>query len=474
MSAVLLEPEGFMDGIAQLRIPPHSIESESSVLGALLLDNGAWDRVVDLLTEGDFYRLEHRLIFTAIVRMIGAGKPADVVTVFDELEKTGKANEAGGLGYLASLAQFVSGTGSIRRYAEIVRERAILRKLVTASDEIAAAAFSTEGNTIAQVLDEAERKILAIGLSQNRGADDDWVSAYDGMVNHSQILERRHAGELTAWPTHLPDLDEYLEGGLRPGELVIVGARPSMGKTALGLTIGVNMAAERPVSVLSMEMSHMEVNDRLTAMLGGVSLSEVKRPARGEGLDWTRVCDGTEKAKYLRMQVSDQGALTINQVRSKARNAKRKTGMDVLVLDYIGLMTGLNPKDNRNTQLGEISRGLKALAKELQICVLCLAQLNRKAEERVDQMPQMSDLRDSGEIEQDADVIIFIKRPVMANPELGLEWKHYAKVSVAKNRQGRCGYLDLSYIGEQTRFSSWAGPAPVKQKAETKHKGMQS
>jgi replicative DNA helicase len=455
------------DGV-QLRVPPNSIESESSVLGALLLDNRGWAAVGDTVTAEDFYRHEHRLIFTATAALLNANKPADVFTVLDGLEKTGNAAEVGGVGYLHALAQSVSGASNIRHHAEIVRERSIRRRLIAASDTIATGAFNPEGRPIDAVLEDAERAIFTI--RQADAPRDEWIGAYEGMLAHSALLERRNAGELSAWPTGLSDLDEYLEGGLRPGELVIVGARPSMGKTALGLTIGVHMAEARPVAMLSMEMSHMEVNDRLTAMLGNVSMSSVKRPNRGAGLEWSRVLDGVERAKQLRLRVSDQGGLTINQVRSKARNAKRAHGLDVLIVDYIGLMTGLDPKANRNAQLGEISRGLKNLAKELQVCVLCLAQLNRKAEERPDQMPQMSDLRDSGEIEQDADVILFIKRPIMANPELGIEWKYYAKVSVAKNRQGRCGYLSLSYTGEQTRFSGWAGDAPMKQ-STTKHRG---
>jgi replicative DNA helicase len=235
----------------------------------------------------------------------------------------------------------------------------------------------------------------------------------------------------------------------------------------------VHMAERRRIALLSMEMSQAEVRDRLTAMLGDVSLSMVKRPNQGAGLDWARVMDGVERAKGLDLRISDQGGLNLNQVRAKARNAKRTHGLEVLVVDYIGLMTGLDPKANRNAQLGEISRGLKTLAKELQVCVLCLAQLNRKAEERADAMPQMSDLRDSGEIEQDADVILFIKRPIMNDPDLGDGWKYYARLSIAKNRQGRCGYIDLSYIGEQTRFGSWSGPAPIKTTAlRSQTKGM--
>ena len=453
--------------IAQLRIPPHSVEAESSVLGGLLLNNGAWDRIGGVLADGDFYRHENKLIFAAIGAMLNASKPADVVTVFAQLQKAGKAEEVGGLAYLNALAQFTLTDGNIRRYAEIVRERSILRRLISASDEISATAFNAQDQDVDGILDAAMQKVLAIRPEAPR---DDWVGAYEGMALHTQVLEARAAGESVAMPTGLTDLDEYLEGGLRPGELVIVGARPSMGKTALGLTIGVNMAARYGVGLLSMEMSHAEVNDRLTAMLGAVSMSSVKRPNKGDGLNWSRVVEGVDRAKELNLAVSDQGGLNINQVRAKARALKRLRGLDVLVVDYIGLMAGLDGKANRNTQLEEISRGLKGLAKELSICVLCLAQLNRKSEERPDQMPMMSDLRDSGAIEQDADVIVFIKRPIMANPDLGAEWNHYAKLSVAKNRQGRCGYLNLSYIGEQTKFSGWAGEVPLKT-VKTAHRG---
>jgi len=445
---------------AALRIPQHSIESESALLSGLLLDPRAWDRVGDLLVGSDFYRYEHRLIFEAITVLALSGKQADLFTVFEHLQRAGTADQVGGLPYLNSIAQYTPSSSNIRQYANIIREHAVLRQLATAGDEIATAAFNPLERSVDQILDEAEQKICAIGEARTRSADE-WTGAYEGMLAHSAVLESRAEGKLTAWPTGLTMLDEYLEGGVRPGELVIVGARPSMGKTALGLTIGVYMAQARSVGLLSMEMSHMEVNDRLTAMLGNVSMSAVKRPSRGAGLAWDRVMAGVDKAKDLRLSVSDQGGLTLNHVRSKARALKRKQGLEVLIVDYIGLMVGLDPKANRNAQLGEISRGLKTLAKELQIAVLCLAQLNRAAEEKLDQMPQMSNLRDSGEIEQDADVILFIKRPIMANPDLSDDWKHYAKLSIAKNRQGRCGYIDLTYIGEQTRFADWHGAAPT-------------
>lgn len=447
--------------IAQLRVPPHSMEAESAVIGALLLDNSAWDRCTDIVKESDFYRHEHKLIFATIAGLLGAGKPADMLIVCDRLQAAGQLDQVGGLGYLNSLAQYIPSAANLRRYSEIVKDKAKTRALISTCMNIEALAFQ-DSTPIDARIDEA---MAEIGKLVTNAPRDDWVSAYEGMTMHTLTLEERADGKQTAMPTGLYDLDEYLEGGMRPGELVIVGARPSMGKTALGMTIGVHMATDYSVGLLSMEMSHGEVNDRLTAMLGSVTLSSVKRPKRGEGLQWDRVMDGVERAKHLNLHVSDQGGLNINQVRSKARNLKRMHGLNVLIVDYIGLMAGLDPKANRNTQLEEISRGLKTLAKELQICVLCLAQLNRKSEERPDQMPMMSDLRDSGAIEQDADVIVFIKRPIMANPELPEDWKNYAKLSVAKNRQGRCGYLNLSYIGEFTKFASWAGQAPSRQSA---------
>lgn len=430
----------------------HALEAENSVIGALLLDNASWDRLGSKLKPEHFYDETNRMIFAELSRQLGAGKPCDIITVSIAL------GDRSTLAEINALASYVPSAANLTRYADLVIERYKSRQLMSVSGELME--LSQDHTTsIGDRVDKAQSQLAKLIDDAPR---DEWVSAYEGMTTHTATLEARSEGKQSAMPTGLYDLDEYLEGGLRPGELVIVGARPSMGKTALGLTIGVNMAADYSIGLLSMEMSHGEVNDRLTAMLGHVSLSSVKRPSRGEGLAWDRVMDGVERAKTLNLHTSDQGGLNINQVRSKARNLKRVHGLDVLVVDYIGLMSGLDGKANRNTQLEEISRGLKTLAKELGICVLCLAQLNRKSEERPDQMPMMSDLRDSGAIEQDADVIVFIKRPIMSNPELSSEWQNYAKLSVAKNRQGRCGYLHLSYVGEQTKFGQWNGEAPSK------------
>ena len=344
----------------------------------------------------------------------------------------------------------------MRRYVEAVLERAGSRALMGVAEQVQALALD-HGRPLPERVDAAQAELLK--LAQAGDQADEWVGAEAGMVHHLQVLEAREQGKTNAMPTGLEDLDEILEGGIRPGELVIVGARPSMGKTALAMTIGLQMAEKYSVAMLSMEMPHVELRDRMTAMLSRVSLGKVKRPARG--LEWDRVVDGVERAKLLNFHVADQGGLNIVQVRSKARRVKREHGLHVLIVDYIGLMNGTDARQPRAYQLEEISRGLKTLAKELGVAVLCLAQVNRKVEERVDNTPSLSDLRDSGAIEQDADVVMFVHRPIQARPDLGEEFKHFAKVSVAKNRNGRCGVFSLFYQGDQTRFAAWQGDPPA-------------
>ena len=434
-------------------------EAEQAVLGALMLQPGLFDSVSDILQPSHFMGDTHAEIYAALQRLATTGKFIDPVALHEEL---GNKVE---LRYLAAMSSIaVASPRAVIRHANIIVSRFRSRQLAS----VVSQAWELAHDHSLPIDERLQQVSAALAQLQSEAPRDEWVGVYQAMTEHTQVIEDRSSGKREAMSTGLCDLDEYLEGGLRPGELVIVGARPSMGKTALGLTIGVHMALQYRVGLLSMEMSHGEVNDRLTAMLGSVSLSAVKRPNKGAGLQWDRVLEGVDRAKTLNLHTCDQGGLNINQVRTKARNLKRLHGLDVLIVDYIGLMSGLDPKANRNTQLEEVSRGLKGLAKELGICVLCLAQLNRKTEERPDQMPMMSDLRDSGAIEQDADVIVFIKRPIMANPELGPEWNYYAKLSVAKNRQGRCGYLNLNYIGDQTKFSGWAGEPPRKQTVSTR------
>jgi replicative DNA helicase len=429
-----------------------SPEAEAAIIGSLLLDPASLDRVADELAASMFADPVHAEVFGEIVRQHTAGKPVDVMSVFLGLD--GRVS----LVQINGLAQFVSSSANLRRYVEVVRERAGSRALVNVGNQLMLLAVDHE-RSLEERIDVAQAELVKLVADGKTG--DEWIAADAGMVEHLQVLEDRAEGKTNAMPTGLPDLDDVLEGGLRPGELVIIGARPSMGKTALAMTIGLHMAQDYSVAMLSMEMPHVELRDRMTAMLGRVSLSAVKRPARGAGLEWDRVVEGIEAAKQLNFRVTDTGGLNINQVRSKARAVKRQHGLHVLLVDYIGLMSGLDTRQPRAYQLEEISRGLKTLAKELGIAVVCLAQVNRKVEERADNTPSLSDLRDSGAIEQDADVVMFVHRPIQARPDAGEEFKHYAKLSVAKNRNGRCGVLSMFYQGEQTRFAPWSGEAPA-------------
>jgi replicative DNA helicase len=427
------------------------VDAEVSLLGALLLDNSAYDRISDKLRAEHFYVEQHRDIFTELTRQISSGQSADVVTVGMAMMDKVSMPE------LNQIAQYVPSAANIHRYTDLVIERFKSRALLQVSAELTELA-SDHTRSIEDRVECAQGQLMKLVDESPR---DDWVGAYEAMVAHTTVLDDRAAGNVNAWPTGLRDIDDVLEGGLRPGELIIIGARPSMGKTALGMTIGLNMATDYSVGMLSMEMSRTEVNDRMTAMLGRVGLSGVKRPSNGEGLAFDRVVDAVEKSRKMNFFVSDQGGLNINQVRSKARNMKRRHGLNVLIVDYLGLMSGLDSRSSRAYQIEEITRGLKTLCKELDCAIVCLAQLNRKVEERVDAMPNLSDLRDSGAIEQDANVIIFVHRPKQAKPDLSQEWDHYAKASVAKSRNGPCGVVNLFYQGNQTRFDNWSGHAPT-------------
>lgn len=428
----------------------HSQEAEQSVIGALLLDDRSFDLVSEKLKPEHFFNHDHKLIYTEISRQLLAGKRVDMITVYDGLK--GEVD----LITLNQLAQYVPSAANIKRYAQIVIDRSKSRDLLNVSATITE--LATEHQT--PINDRIEQAQAQLSKLVDETPRDEWVGAYEGMVAHTQTIEDRANGLVKAMSTGLNDIDDFLDGGLRGGGLYILAARPSMGKTAMAMTMGLNMARDYSVGFLSMEMPHTELRDRQTAMLGRVGLSYVARPTRGAGLPWDRVIEGVEKARQLNFYASDQSGLNINQVRSKARNLKRIHGLNVLIVDYLGLMSGLDAKQQRAYQLEEITRGLKTLAKELDIAVVCLAQVNRKVEERADQAPHLSDLRDSGAIEQDADVVMFISRPIQGNPNLGAEWNNYARMSIAKNRQGRCGVVDLWYEGEQVRFDEWQGEAP--------------
>ena len=444
--------------VAQLRIPPHSIEAESSVLGGLLLDNGAWDRVSDALTDGDFYRYEHRLVFAAIGALINASKPADVITVYEQLQSLGKAEEIGGLTYLNSLAQYVPSAGNIRRYAEIVRERSILRKLVTASDEIATNAFNPKGRPVAAILDESEQKIFNIGEEGSRMKQG--FQSMDTLV--VTLLDRvqemaDNPNDVTGVPTGFYDLDR-MTAGFQAGDLIVLAARPSMGKTALAINIAEHVALNEglPVAVFSMEMGAAQLAVRIVGSIGRIDQGHL-RTGKLTDDEWPRLTEAIEKLRTISLHIDETAGLTSSELRASARRLSRQCGkLGLIVVDYLQLMSGSsNDGENRATELGEISRGLKMLAKELQCPVIALSQLNRSVEQRPDKRPMMSDLRESGAIEQDADIIMFIYRDDYYTKEASKE-PGVAEIIIAKQRNGPTGVVKLAFLKPITKFESLA------------------
>ena len=443
--------------VSQLRIPPHSIEAESSVLGGLLLDNGAWDRVGDLLIDSDFYRYEHRLIYGAVGALINASKPADVITVFESLQNQGKAEECGGLAYLNSLAQYVPSASNIRRYAEIVRERSILRKLVTASDEIATNAFNPQGRAVDRILDEAEQKIFNIGEEGSRMKQG--FQSMESLV--VKLLDRvqemaDNPNDITGVPTGFYDLDR-MTSGLQAGDLVVLAARPSMGKTAFAINIAEHVALHEglPVAVFSMEMGASQLAVRIVGSIGRIDQGHLRTGKLSDD-EWPRLTEAIERLGSVSLHIDETPGLTTSELRANARRLARQCGkLGLIVVDYLQLMSGSSTTgDNRATDLGDISRGLKMLAKELQCPVIALSQLNRSVETRTDKRPMMSDLRESGAIEQDADIIMFIYRDDYYNKDS--REPGVAEIIIGKQRNGPTGTVKLAFLKPLTRFESLA------------------
>jgi replicative DNA helicase len=463
MSAVLstLDDAGYSTDrqIAQLRIPPHSIEGESSVLGGLLLDNSAWDRVGDLLVDEDFYRYEHKLIYASVGALINASKPADVITVFEHLQSQGKADDVGGLSYLNSLAQYVPSAANVRRYAEIVRERSILRKLVKASDEIATNAFNPQGKPVATILDEAEQKIFKIGEQGSRMKQG--FHSMDTLV--VELLDRvtemsENPNDITGVPTGFYDLDRQTSG-FQAGDLIILAARPSMGKTALAINIAEHVALNEglPVAVFSMEMGASQLAVRIVGSIGRIDQGHL-RTGKLSDEEWPRLTEAIEKLRNVSLHIDETPGLTVSELRANARRLARQCGkLGLIVVDYLQLMSVSSSMsdENRATAVGEISRGLKMLAKELQCPVIALSQLSRGVESRPDKRPMMSDLRESGAIEQDADVIMFIYRDEYYTKEACKE-PGVAEVIISKQRNGPTGTVKLAFISRITKFESLA------------------
>nr|NDG08026.1 replicative DNA helicase [Oxalobacteraceae bacterium] len=383
-----------------LRVPPHSIEAEQSVLGGLLLDNTAFDRVIDLVSAEDFYRFDHRLIFQQIAKLVAATKPADVITVFESLSSLGKAEEVGGLAYLNALAQNTPSAANIRRYAEIVRDRGILRKLISVSDEIAGDAFNPQGKEVRQMLDAAESKIFSIAEEGSRGAAG--FVEIKPLLAHvveriDELFARDSTNDVTGVPTGMLDLDR-MTSGLQEGDLIIVAGRPSMGKTAFSVNIGENVAIDSglPVAIFSMEMGGTQLAMRMLGSVGRIDQQRLKT-GRLKDEDWPKLTSAIQRMNDAPIFIDETPALSSIELRSRARRLARKCGkLGLIIVDYLQLMSANAPGENRATEISEISRNLKSLAKELNCPVIALSQLNRSLEQRPNRRPVMSDLRESG------------------------------------------------------------------------------
>ena len=448
------------DQIDKLKLPPHSVEAEQSLLGGLLIDNEALDKVADVMSEIDFYRHDHRLIYQHIAKVIEANQPADIITVGESLEKSDELKNVGGIAYLGMLAENTPTAANIRGYAQIIRERSIMRSLALVGSDIAASAYSPQGRDAQQLLDESEAKIFQIaesGKRDNIGFSD--IQHLLPQVVESVEQRMQNASDVTGMPTGFTDLDK-MTSGLQPSDLIIIAGRPSMGKTSLALNMAEHVAIEKkmPVAVFSMEMAAMQLTTRLIGSVGRVDQHKM-RTGQLDDDDWEKLTDSLGQLNEAPIHIDEGSALNTFEVRARARRLQRQVGqLGLIVIDYIQLMSAPIGKqtENRATEISEISRSLKSLAKELHVPVVALSQLNRSVEQRVDKRPVMSDLRESGAIEQDADVIMFIYRDEVYNPES--PDKGLAEILLAKQRNGPVGMVKLTFLGQYTRFENYANP----------------
>lgn len=447
--------------VASVRRPPQSIESEQSVLGGLLLDNNAFDLVADVIGPDDFYRHDHRLIYEKIQQMCTAGQPADVVTVFTALDSEGKAQETGGLAYLSNLATGTPSAANIRRYAEIVRDRSILRQLVTAGDQIATSALAPQTGDVSQLLDQAQSVVFAIDEKSNKGKKGFRVLnelAADVTRELQALYQIKSSDDVTGLPTGFTVLDR-MTSGLQKGDLIIVAGRPSMGKTSFALNIAeyAGLSLKMPVAVFSMEMTSVQLAKRLISSVGRIDAQKMRR-ARFDDTDWSHYTEVVANMAKAPFYIDDTQGLTVNELRARARRLVRKTGpLSLIVVDYLQLMSGsarAAAAENRAAEISEISRGLKGLAKEMDVPVIALSQLNRGVDARTDKRPVMSDLRESGAIEQDADVILFIYRDEVYNKET--PDKNVAEIIIGKQRNGPTGIVRMRFDGMFTCFDNLA------------------
>ncbi|MDG1095464.1 MAG: replicative DNA helicase [Methylophilaceae bacterium] len=450
------------DQISALKVPPHSIEAEQSILGGLLIDNKAIDRIAGQVSASDFYRNDHRIIFTHISKLIDNNDPADIVTVAESLEQNAELTKVGGVAYLGLVAENTPTASNISGYAKIVRERSIMRNLVEVGSDIVESAFSPQGKDAQQLLDESESKIFRIadaGSSEKLGFIDIKELLPKAAQRIDDLYQLDDPNGVTGVPSGYSDLDQKT-AGLQPGDLIIIAGRPSMGKTSLALNIAehVGMEVGLPVAIFSMEMGAAQLTMRLLGSVGKLDQHKM-RIGQLEDEDWPKLTNALGVLNEAPIFIDEGSALNSYEVRARARRLHRQQGkLGLIVIDYIQLMSSANEQSNENraTEVSEISRSLKALAKELNVPVVALSQLNRSVESRPDKRPMMSDLRESGAIEQDADVIMFIYRDEVYNPETAE--KGVAEILLSKQRNGPTGTVKLTFLGQYTRFENYANP----------------
>jgi replicative DNA helicase len=448
------------DSINKLRLPPHSLEAEQSLLGGLLIDNEALDKVADIVSVTDFYRQDHQIIYQHIHRLIERSQPADIVTVGESLESNSELNTVGGLEYLGLLAESTPTAANIRGYAQIIRERSIMRNLVEVGTDIVDNALSPQGRDAQQLLDESESKIFQIaeaGKNDRIGFTDIKELLPQVAERIDQLFQRDNPSDVTGIPTGYKDLD-MMTSGLQPGDLIIIAGRPSMGKTSLALNMCeyVSVDTGLPTAVFSMEMASTQLVSRLIGSVGKLNQHNM-RTGQLDDNDWEKLSYALGQLNEAPIFIDEGSALNPYEVRARARRLHKQCGrLGLIVIDYLQLMGSAGSTENRATEISEISRSLKALAKELNVPVIALSQLNRSVEQRPDKRPVMSDLRESGAIEQDADVIMFIYRDEVYNPET--PDKGIAEIILAKQRNGPVGRVKLTFLGEYTKFENYANP----------------
>lgn len=438
--------------------PPQSLEAEQAVLGCLMLEvNEAFDKVSEIVVETDFYQHNHRLIFRAISALALEGRHPDIVTVTGWLQTHGELEDAGGLNYVGALVEVTPSAGNIKAYAEMVRERSVLRQLIAVANEIADSAYDADGRTSKDLLDAAETKVFAIAdqSAKSSGGFHDIKTVLTGAVERINFLFESDSA-ITGISTGFAELDEQTSG-LQKSDLIIVAGRPSMGKTTFAMNIAENAAMESsaPVAIFSMEMPAEQLAMRMISSLGRVELQKL-RTGRLAEQDWPRITSTITLLNQKRnVYIDDTPALTPTELRAKSRRLAREHGLGLIVIDYLQLMQVAGGGENRATEISEISRSLKALAKELEVPVVALSQLNRSLEQRPDKRPVMSDLRESGAIEQDADVIMFIYRDEVYNPDDEAN-KGRAEILIRKQRNGPIGSVNLTFLGQYTRFENYS------------------